>query len=241
VSVTLATLISKKLDARWKHSYDRDIEQFKGRLEQDRMIINTALPSLNAVSAAFHEHILKAVETLWDAMLKLGNAFPGVTLYADILTQEEWCNLPGDARTKDKMVIPSDKDVMRFMTDELAAAEHARPFVGEVVWSMYFVYRAFILRVVGIAQRNFDAGRLPPWYKDKGIQQFVRLLLTEEEIRAAEQSQGGLFRHVRQLAESKILAEMNRIIAGHRSADSGLEHARKMLQTVAGIERGTKT
>jgi hypothetical protein len=40
------------------------------------------------------------------------------------------------------------------------------------------------------------------------------------------------------MAEAKILAEMNRILAGHRSADSGLEHARKMLRAVAEVETG---
>ena len=34
VSVLIATLISKTLDARWKHHYDLAIERFKDRMEQ---------------------------------------------------------------------------------------------------------------------------------------------------------------------------------------------------------------
>jgi hypothetical protein len=37
--------------------------------------------------------------------------------------------------------------------------------------------------------------------------------------------------------KGKIIAEMNRVIAGHRLADSGLEHAKKMLGVVAEIEQ----
>ena len=70
VSVTLATLISKYLDARWKHGYDRDMEELKERTEQDRMVINTALASLNAASAASNAKALEAVQILWDTILR---------------------------------------------------------------------------------------------------------------------------------------------------------------------------
>jgi DNA repair ATPase RecN len=63
-------------------------------------------------------------------------------------------------------------------------------------------------------------------------------LLTEEEIHVVERYRISRYQQVRSLAEARILAEMNRIIAGHRSADSGLEHARKMLRAVADVEGG---
>ena len=115
-------------------------------------------------------------------------------------------------------------------------AEHVRPFVGELLWSMFFVYRAFKLRVAVILEHGLKKGEMPYWYDDNGIQQFIRLLFTEDEIGAIERYPIARFGKARQLAESKIIAEMNRIIAGHRSADSGLEQARKMLRAVAEVE-----
>ena len=95
ISVTLATLISKYLDSRWKHAYDKHLEEFKSRLEQDRLVLNTAVASLNSAAAAANPKIVESVETIWQAILKLRNATPGIDLYADILTKEEWCDLPG--------------------------------------------------------------------------------------------------------------------------------------------------
>ena len=103
---------------------------------------------------------------------------------------------------------------------------------------MFFVYRALVLRVAVIVERDFDKGKLSYWYEDKGIQQFITLLLTQEEVHAVERYKAGRYQQIRSLAEARILAEMNRIIAGHKSADSGLEHASKMLRTAADIVGG---
>jgi hypothetical protein len=107
-----------------------------------------------------------------------------------------------------------------------------------LIWSMFFVYRALVLRVSVIVEQDFDKGRLKYWYEDGGIQQFMRLLLTEEEIPLVERYGINRYRQIRAFAEARILGEMNRIITGHRSADSGLEHASKMLRAVAEVEGG---
>lgn len=239
VSIVVATLISKYLDQRWKHAYDREMERFKTELGQDRLAINAALASLNAASAASHPKTLEGVELLWRAILALKDGFPGVSLYAEILTKEEWCRLPANPDSREKLGDISDMAILGFMKQQLAKAEHARPFVGELIWSMYFVYRAFVMRVVAMVEHEFDKGELTYWYEDRGIQQFLQLLLTPEEIRLVERYQAGRYNQARELMEGKILAEMNRVIAGHRSADNGLEKARKMLGTVAAVQQGS--
>jgi isoleucyl-tRNA synthetase len=181
MSVILATLISKYLDSRWKHTYDQDMEQFKARLEQDRLVFNTALSSLNSAAAAVNPKIVASVETIWQAILKVRDASFPIGFYADILTKEEWCELPNNPRQRERVAaIANAGDARQHLLEELANAEHSRPFVGELIWSMFFVYRALLLRVAVIVERDFAKGHLSYWYDDPGIQQFIKLLLTEE-------------------------------------------------------------
>jgi hypothetical protein len=187
VSVIIATLISKKLDAGWKHRYERDIERFKDRMEQDRLVINTALSSLNAAASAANPKIVAAVESVWAAILKLRDASGDTGFFADLTTKEEWCGLPGSPRQAERIRAIAEGGAGRQrLMEELAAVENARPFVGELIWSMFFVYRALVLRVAVIIERNFANGTLPYWYDDSGIQEFMRLLLTPEEILVVE-------------------------------------------------------
>jgi len=239
VSVLIATLISKTLDARWKHHYDLAIERFKDRMEQDRLVFNTALSSLNSAAAAANPKIVASVETVWKAILKLREASYDIGFYADILTKEEWCDLPSNSQQRERVkAIANAGEARQLLLKELEDVELARPFVGELIWSMFFVYRALVLRVAVIVEHDFDKGKLSYWYDDNGIQQFIKLLLTEEETHVVERYRISRYQQVRSLEETRILAEMNRIIAGHRSADSGLEHASKMLRAVADVEGG---
>ena len=239
VAVTIATLIAKGLDARWKHHYDRDTERFKAQIEQNHLILTTAMSSLTSAAAAANPKVVEAVETIWKAIIRLRDESYAAGFYADITTKEEWCNLPSHPRQKEQVkAIAEAAEKRHHLLKELAAAEQVRPFVGELIWSMYFVYRALVLRVAVIVERDFSKGKLAYWYEDSGIQEFLRLLLTEEEIAAINQYDVSRFKQITAFAENRILREINRIISGHQSADSGLEHARKILRTVGEVEAG---
>ncbi len=204
VSVVIATLISKKLDARWKHVYERDIERFKDRMEQDRLVSNTALSSLNAASSAANPKIVAAVESVWAAMLKLREASSDTGYFADLTTKEEWCGLPSRPRQAERVLAIAEGGAARQrLMEELAAVENVRPFVGELIWSMFFVYRALVLRVAVIIERNLSRRTLPYWYEDNGIQEFTRPLLTTEEIALVERYPINRHRQLTAMAEAK--------------------------------------
>jgi hypothetical protein len=72
-------------------------------MEQDRLVFNTALSSLNSAATAANPKIVASVETVWKAILKHREASYDIGFYADILTKEEWCDLPSNSRQRERV------------------------------------------------------------------------------------------------------------------------------------------
>jgi hypothetical protein len=115
------------------------------------------------------------------------------------------------------------REVLRELASE--DIEEFRPYVGEYMWALCFSYRAILLRILVFN----DANQLE-WYKDHGIRQIIRSVLTADELSLFDQIQAGKFAFIFQRLETKILSAAQKVISGEDFGAEAMEQAAKIQE-----------
>jgi hypothetical protein len=229
VAWLLRSWITERLKNAVKHEYDREIESYKSVL----MLVHSA--SAEGQKAAI-EARMRAFDRIWKAMLALKKNTGSITLYLDILTVEEYKTLKNH---KDFVAIVGALDeakIQKMMPD--SNIEEARPYVGEVVWSHFYVYQTFNMRIVMLAwwSTSRDEDKIN-WHRDAPTRGLLAAALTSDELATLDALQIGKIDYVRRTIEMKVLKSWHRIISGAEFGNEALRHAQTILETVSKVGR----
>lgn len=224
VAWLLRSSITERLKNAVKHEYDREIESYKSVL----MLIHSATA---AGQKAAIEARMRAFDRIWKAMLALKNNTGNITMFLDILTVEEYKTLKNH---DDFVAIIGTLDnvkIQKMMPD--SNIEEARPYVGEAVWSYFFVYQALCIRIVVLAWLSMskDEDKIN-WHRDAGTCGLLAAALTPEELARLDALQIGKIDYVRRTIEMKVLKSWHRIISGAEFGNEALTHAQTILEAV---------
>ena len=216
--------------------YDRALEEHRDALARITDQISAVQSAANAaliegqrVSAEWRA---KAVDDLWREVLRIRNESPAALTMLDILLPEEHQQFVTDPRLR-ASVPELDEEYATFSDPEV---EYVRPFLGEHLFALFFIYRAVNGRICFLLERDVKAGEVKPWFDDAGIQQLLRTILTEDEIRSLGKLRHGHVHWMRNLIEGKMLEHLRRVIAGEVSTEEGIEQARRVRDVVRNIE-----
>ena len=149
----------------------------------------------------------------------------------DILDPDEYQSFVTDSRFR--LSIPTEKDLVSLLSQRI---EQERPFLGEELYALFFVYRAIIGRICFLLERDVAKGYVKSWFQDDGIRQLLRLVLASEQVKEFEEL---TFVHVNWMTnaiEGRILSELRSVIVGTQSVDDGLEQASRILEAVQAVE-----
>jgi hypothetical protein len=161
---------------------------------------------------ALDAQIIDSMEKLWERVLAIREFSSRFTFFQSILLEEEY----GDVVSgKIKGIVPviSQEEFDKQVHNLTADIEIVRPFVGETIWLLYYIYAAFSMRQAFKVQEGLKNGELYTWDKGPGEkpdsfkQQVLGVVFTEQELSQLDAHTA--IPWITRSLETKILNEMN--------------------------------
>jgi len=247
VAWLLRTWIKERLARAVEHEYARRLETLKAELavrnaealervrvelQKGQALSAAATTSFLAARAAAHDRTLDAVQQLWSGVLGIRSGEPSIVGVTNFLTADEIRGVREMPQFREALARLRLQDVLSgpLVSPDL---EKVRPFVGELLWSLFFGYRALVGRMaVLFASDGPSRGRntIVYYLDDAGFRQLLDALLPPEEIRLVEAQVVGAYGLARTLIEQKMLLQARKVIEGEQSADAALVQARRIIR-----------
>lgn len=222
------TWITERLKNSVKHEYDREIEAYRSTLA----LVQSA--TAKGQKAAIEARI-QAFDRLWRALLAVRDNTGAITTFLDILTADEYSRLKDHSDFQNLVGGLNQERVQAMIPD--SSIEEVRAYVGEYLWALFFAYQAVHLRIVILAWSSAtEDHKKIYWQKDPGIRQLLSVILSTEELEQFDDTDLGKIALFRRLAESKVLAELRRLLSGQAAGDEAMKQGQRILAAAAEVK-----
>ena len=226
--------------AQLKAEHEIALERLRSDLAREHAIETTATATFTAGHIAASERRLQAVEALWKTILELRNNTPTIVGVADMLTSDETRKVPADPRLAPLLKDLSEAKIVSIFIQGSSGVEVFRPFFGDYLWSLFFVYRALMGRISLIFVKGRGQATVDYWAEDDGVRQLLSAVLSKDELEHFHKMRIGKLDFMRGAMEAKILAEIRRIVSGQSSGEVALDQARRISEALARVEAANK-
>lgn len=223
--------ISERLNLKWKNKYDKEIERIKSGLINENEMYKNSLSLFNSQNQFSQERRLKSIEILWENIIKLrqyGN--PLISFYSVLLPSEYNDNIEKIMKSLNLQSLSNERSME--LSIETDCVEMQRPFLNEELWSLFYTYRAFILRNIYIFLSGVDKGNIKPWYQDSNLVNFLNLSLGNEVVSKINSKSIGSLSEAVTLLEQKIILKCTEITSGEFASEAGFKQARNLIDAV---------
>lgn len=234
IATWLGRLSAKRLVLKWKGDQKKEIESLKEDLSRDRLLLQTALSNFSSGRAASQERRLDALQRTWEAVVDLKDRWGQAIFFYRILQPDEYNQVHDDPKVRE-MVNDLDDSTTSNALNATSDIEKLRPLIGEKIYILFFIYRAFIGRLADFVVQGKKGKEVPDWRSDDATQHLLATVLTEEEISEALNSQVKALDNVINRLEEKIIQEINLTLSGKRSSTESIKHARKLKKSLDDI------
>jgi hypothetical protein len=220
--------------AELKAEQEKSLEQLRADNAKLQAVQATANASLAEGHRAGHERRLQAIEKLWKAFLEIQKKTPMAVTFSDNLEVTEYNHYFENEGLHGLLEEVRNHTTIFKMLNEIGAdVEQCRPFIGERLYSLFFVYRAVVGRTCFLFSQGIAISKIPDWRTDSGINQLLSSVLTSPEVEAILSTTISGFNGMRMTLETRALEQIQRIISGEAAADFGLEQSKKVAGAVA--------
>jgi hypothetical protein len=223
------------LNAELKISGDLQIESLRASVGREADRLRLAVSSFSEGQRAATERKLSALDKLWASILYIRENTPPIITYIDILTQDEYKQSETELKLRELQLNSSAKETAELFNKHIGSLEEARPYVGESIWGLFFIYRAILLRILYLLEPEERASR-PYWYLDSRIKQLLDASFTKQEIDKLDQLIVWRIGYIQQKLESKILLLIDDIISGKQSSADAIQQAKMMEIKLSTLE-----
>jgi len=159
--------------------------------------------------------IIMAMEKLWTSVLVIREFGRRFTTFQSLLLPEEYDKIIA-GKLKGIVPIMSQEEFHNQMVTLDPGVESERPFVGEAIWSLYYIYRAFTVRQALKVQDGLEKKKLQVWNKDfqgkhdSATERMLGTIFTQEELLQFDAGDGfGATTKIMNAIEVRLLNEMN--------------------------------
>lgn len=235
--------ILERLRGSIRHEYDAKLESLKTTLsseasqnlalftsEIDRQAeqLRISAMSFSEVQKAAIARKISAVDVLWVAVVDARKAFPSAISLTDVLTKDEMKSLY-NGQMREELINLKFGIVTEFFGD----VERYRPFLGEVVWTIFVTYYSLLGRIIYL----FIQGRTDPnkliWYEDETIKRIMQSSLgTEKFVEFTLLTENRLIWLNGEFTAS-ILSSIDQLLSGRAFGADSLAHSQRTLEILA--------
>jgi len=220
--------------ARYRDELDRStavaLEQAKGEITGSYATLKSSMDFLSTNQSELRAHSVEAVNTLWRVMLDIREAYSSLIVFEHVFRVRE---------RQDALAQKDHVRILRFVSDyeyqETITArdqpflvvdfERHRPFCGEKLWLIFFIFRRIYLRCGYLTGQSLASRKYTPLIEDRGIVQLLRAVVSEELIKQAQHDEfNGLASAIGQI-KGDFLKEAARVMSGSKAVAESLSDA----------------
>ena len=214
---------------KWKLDQQKEIEKIRSLSEQNNLIINNLTDSLSKIYLSSNEKRISYLEKAWNGFLEIKNVAPTlVFLSHGILVKDEYMNLPNDKNSHIINEIKNFKSESYLLSQTKISTdiEMIRPFIGENLWTIFSVYRAFFGRLTYLLQDGLKTGTMRYWKDDQNfINKILGLVIQPDELKQLLENDFNAFQNVINFLEYKALNEISEQVSGKRMTEENVKQA----------------
>lgn len=210
--------------------FTEEVRKFNTQIQSTLSAANSAVISGQRVSSEWR---LKAAFDAWEKVLQIQKIIPLPVTISDILSPDEYPTILTNPRiVTDAKDVQSKVDAML----EIDLGEF-RPFIGEELYRIIFLYRAIVGRMSLILQEGIEKGNIQFWFNEDGLRKLMSEIMTQDQIKVMDGLKFGHFTFVNSIIEKEILYHIQKIISGEISMHEGFEQAQKAREMAWDLER----
>ena len=224
-------LVNERIFSKWRREEQSDLESLRHSFSSERLLLESTIRGSQQGRDASHEKRLAAVERLWSAVLQLREASGGIVLFYGVLAPEEYDTVYRKGGSFAAGISNVNDDYITGFMKKVDDVESLRPYLGEVLWLRFFIYRAFVGRLGFIITRGKEKGRIEDWRTDNGVRQILAGILPSGTFDSLTKNFGSIYPLFAQL-DAIILEEISLIVSGRRSASESFESAKDLYEAV---------
>ena len=228
-------LVNERILSKWRKDEQAALEGLRHSLSSERVLLESAIRGSQQGQDLSHEKRLLAIEHMWSAILKLRAVSDGMRYFFGILLPSEYdLVFAGKQDTFAAAIANINDDFVTGAMKTVDDVELDRPYLGEILWLRFFIYRAFVGRLGYLVTRGKEKHHIGDWREDSGIRQILSGALPEVTVNSllnknSVDSIYTVFGHL----ESTILEEVSLVLSGRRSASDSFENAKDLHQAVS--------
>lgn len=228
-------LVNERIFSKWRRDEQSTLEALRHSLSSERVLLESAIRGSQQGQDLSHEKRLLAIERLWSAILRLRSASDGMRYFFGVLLPNEYDLIFTGKQDSFAAAIANVND--DFVTGAMKTVDDVeldRPYLGEILWLRFFIYRAFVGRLGYLVTRGKERRRIADWREDNGIRQILSGALPQSTVKALlnNQNVASIYTVFGQL-EATILEEVSLVLSGRRSASDSFENAKELQQAVS--------
>jgi len=111
--------------------------------------------------------------------------------------------------------------------------EEERPYIGEIVWALFFAYRAFSLRLIYLSRQSLSNPSCINWNADLPTRGLLVATLSVNELAELDRMEISKVDFVWRSIEEKVLSAWHRLISGAEFGEEALKHASTLLKVAS--------
>jgi hypothetical protein len=225
--VWIGKLVSERVTLNWKEQQHKEMATLEAQLARDRLVMETAIFSFSSGQKAAQEKKIQAAEKIWKHVLEIRKICQSAIFFYSILKPSEY----NEVFTKPKikaMISNLDDSVIDQISSNPENLESNRPFLGEKLWLLFFIYRAFLGRISLILVDGLKEGEIKDWRKDHGVHSLLKNILSNEQLTAVMVESPLAMHKAITLLEAMLLEEISFIISGEKASKDTFELAKKL-------------
>ena len=170
---------------------------------------------------------MQAVEKLWQRILDVRKACRSATFFYSILHPSEYNEVFTRPNMK-AMISNLDDTLINRIISNTEDLEAHRPYLGEKLWLLFYIYRAFLGRISLMLVDGQREGEIKDWRKDHGVHSLLKYVLSSEQLTAVTVESPIAMHKAVTLLEAMLLEEVSLIISGDRASKETFEHAKRL-------------
>ena len=253
---TFPVFLGEALVKRIQFGYDERLEETKAK-HQERLATGTSsVDFLSSMQSDLRLKTIESAEILWKAILAVEREFSDLVFLLSFLYPHEFDSLFHKYDSGPLATVENYRDI-KYTTDKIehissSPVEETRLFVGDRLWYLFFVLRAFHGRLGYLFHKSFEKNEYFDWRNDDVILSQLRQVLDDSAIEDARQDPDGGVPIIVSHLESEFLREATRVMSGSQAlADSlsdiqatlayGAQMARERQENRVNAEQGKES
>lgn len=225
---------AERMSQRLSHDYERALEGLRAEHAREAALLQAAATALHAGNESTLRRRTEAIEAAWKAMMDVKASLGVAVFFYDLHLFEEY----NTERTYERFAGVREEALSKVTERTHRPVELLRPFLGERMWSYWWLYQALYGRTYLILAQGIAKRQIPRWRDDPVVRQLIGIALSDAELKAIAKQDAtdmGYVQGVLNAVEMKVLGEANRILSGSAAAEAALAEGQRMAKQIAAV------